>query len=65
MEGRKYDDGKAPHALVDPRMVEGLAGVLAMGAEKYDPYNWAKGMVWSSSPRSCHLQPDVHLSLLS
>lgn len=45
--GRKYDDGKVPLDLVAPTWVEGVGEVLKYGADKYEPWNWARGMKWS------------------
>lgn len=45
--GVKYDEGKPPFDLLDPTYLEGTARVLAFGAGKYSPYNWAEGMKWS------------------
>lgn len=45
--GRKNDDGKPPMSLISSELLEGVARVLAFGAEKYEPWNWAKGMGWS------------------
>ena len=45
--GTKYDAGKEPIDLLDPDYLFGTARVLAFGAGKYSPYNWAEGMKWS------------------
>ena len=45
--GTKYDAGKEPIDLLDPDYLFGTARVLAFGAGKYAPYNWAEGMKWS------------------
>jgi hypothetical protein len=47
MEGKKFDEGKPRVDLVDPDFVLELSKVLTMGADKYGPYNWARGMAWS------------------
>ena len=44
MSGTKHDQGKTRFELVSPYFVEGVAKILTFGAQKYDPYNWAKGM---------------------
>lgn len=41
------DHGKPPLGLIDYTAQVGLANVLAYGAEKYDIYNWRKGMHFS------------------
>jgi hypothetical protein len=40
----RYNEGKLKWSLVDWKSLEGLVRVLEMGAEKYAPYNWTKGM---------------------
>lgn len=47
MEGKKHDSGKRPMSLVPVDAKRLLADVLAFGADKYDPWNWARGMKWS------------------
>jgi hypothetical protein len=46
-EGTKYDEGKVPLDLLSPPVLIGTAQVLQFGAEKYDAYNWAKGISYS------------------
>jgi hypothetical protein len=46
-EGTKFDDGKVPLDLWSPDALIATAQVLAFGAEKYEPYNWAKGIKYS------------------
>lgn len=46
-QGTKYDDGKVPMDLLSPYFLLGISRVLAFGAEKYDEYNWAKGIKFS------------------
>ena len=48
MSGTKHDQGKTRFELVSPYFVEGVAKILTFGAQKYDPYNWAKGMSYGS-----------------
>jgi len=45
-EGRKLDIGKPRMDLLPPELLEGVAHVLAFGAEKYDERNWELGMDW-------------------
>lgn len=40
----RYNKGKLKWSLVDWKSLEGLVRVLEMGADKYAPYNWTKGM---------------------
>lgn len=46
-EGHKDDSGKVRMDLLSPDFLEGTAKVLTFGAEKYEPYNWAKGILYS------------------
>lgn len=46
-EGTKYDDDKIPLDLLSPYFLSGTAEVLRFGAEKYESYNWAKGIKYS------------------
>ena len=46
-EGTKFDGGKVRLDLLAPEFLVGTAKVLEFGAQKYDEYNWAKGMKWS------------------
>lgn len=43
----KYDGGKPRMDLLDAYAIEELAKVLTFGAQKYAPWNWAKGMEFS------------------
>lgn len=43
-EGTKFDEGKIPWDLWSADALEETAKVLAFGAKKYEPYNWAKGI---------------------
>jgi len=43
-EGMKFDGEKPRHDLISPLALDELAKVLAVGAKKYEPYNWAKGI---------------------
>jgi len=42
--GTKYDQDKAPVALVDPDFIEEVARVLGFGAAKYAADNWRNGI---------------------
>jgi hypothetical protein len=44
--GLKYDTGKPPISLVDPEFIEGVASVLAFGANKYAADNWRGGIAY-------------------
>ena len=40
----RYNQGKIKWSLVDWKSLEPMVRVLEMGAKKYAPYNWSKGM---------------------
>lgn len=42
----KNDDGKLPLELVTVQFVGTVAAVLAHGREKYEAWNWTKGLPW-------------------
>jgi Domain of unknown function (DUF5664) len=44
--GIKADSTKLPLDLLDPVALEGLAAVLAFGANKYAAHNWRGGFKW-------------------
>lgn len=44
MEGKKFDQGKAPWDLLPFDAIEQIVQVLEFGARKYAPRNWEKGM---------------------
>lgn len=46
-EGTKHDQGKLPHHLVSKDAIEGLVQILQFGAQKYDSWNWSKGLTYS------------------
>lgn len=43
----RYDTGKTMHELLPAHALDELAKVYTMGAKKYAPNNWRKGMKWS------------------
>lgn len=47
-KGLRFNEGKTRHDLVPQFAQEQYARVLTKGAEKYEEYNWAKGMSWTS-----------------
>jgi hypothetical protein len=47
VEGKKFDSGKVPLHLFPRAALWSISEVLAFGAQKYDAWNWAKGMAWS------------------
>lgn len=44
--GLRFDQGKTRLDLLPPELLEGVGQVLSMGALKYAPRNWEKGMKW-------------------
>jgi len=47
MTAVKYDTNKPQMGLLPPRALVEVAEIYTLGAQKYAPYNWAKGMAWS------------------
>jgi hypothetical protein len=45
--GIKFDEGKPRFDLIPPEFLLELAKLYTVGAEKYTPRNWEKGMAWS------------------
>lgn len=48
----RYNEGKTNYSLLPLHLLEGAVRVLQAGAEKYEEWNWARGMPWST-PYSC------------
>lgn len=46
-KGERYNAGKTRHDLVPPYAQEQYAKVITLGAEKYAPRNWERGMSWT------------------
>ena len=46
--GERKNEGKLRYDLIHPQAQEGLVQVLTLGAKKYAPRNWEKGMPWSN-----------------
>ena len=46
-DGKKHDTGKLRYELIPPDALAALAYVYTIGAEKYDDWNWRRGMSWS------------------
>jgi uncharacterized HAD superfamily protein len=47
-EGLRYNESKIRHDLLEPYAINELAKVFTVGAEKYAPGNWEKGMNWTT-----------------
>lgn len=45
--GQRLNEGKVPLELVPPSLMFAVAEVLKVGAKKYAPRNWERGMKWS------------------
>lgn len=45
--GYKKDAGKNRMGLLPPFALERIGEVMTFGAEKYEDWNWSKGMLWS------------------
>lgn len=46
-EALRHNEGKNRLDLVPPILEEEVGKVMTFGAQKYEPYNWARGMKWS------------------
>lgn len=57
-QGLRLNTGKAPLHLVAPSLNFAVARVMQYGAQKYAPWNWARGMQWSN----CYDAAIGHLS---
>lgn len=44
MAGDKYDEGKNRLDLIPPEIIEAIGRILTLGAVKYAPHNWQKGI---------------------
>lgn len=47
-KGLRFNQGKKRYDLVQPWAHEQMVNVLTMGAQKYAPRNWERGMAWSN-----------------
>jgi hypothetical protein len=45
--GIKFDENKTQLDLIPPALIEEVGKVMTLGAKKYAPYNWLKGMDFS------------------
>lgn len=52
--GLRYNEGKLRYDLMNPFALEQLAKIFTMGAAKYAPRNWEKGMKWTTILASLH-----------
>ena len=46
-EAQKFDDGKLAWDLVPPGPLDQIVEIYTLGAKKYAPRNWEKGLHWS------------------
>lgn len=51
--GVKYDADKVPLDLLPMDALVEVGEILKFGAEKYAPYNWARGMLYSRLIAAC------------
>lgn len=47
-KGLRYNEGKLRYDLFEPTAMKELAKLFTIGAQKYEPNNWMKGMSWQS-----------------
>lgn len=47
-KAKRYNQGKVQWSLVDFKSFEDMVRVLEFGAQKYDPFNWKKGLTTRS-----------------
>lgn len=47
VKGVKFDEGKLRFDLLPAHALEEVAAIYTYGANKYEPWNWAKGLAWS------------------
>ncbi len=47
LSGIKHDEQKLRFDLISPAAMKSLAEILTMGANKYQPRNWERGIVYS------------------
>lgn len=50
--GARYNNGKPNYGLMPMHLFDEVCLVWTYGAEKYSPWNWARGMPWSV-PYAC------------
>jgi len=53
--GARYNDGKPDYSLIPLNTLKDEALVWEYGKQKYNAWNWTKGMVWSV-PLACALR---------
>ncbi len=46
--GLRFNEGKLRYDLLEPYAIEQLTKIFTMGAQKYAPHNWLKGIPWMS-----------------
>jgi hypothetical protein len=52
-QGIKYDGDKPRMELLPPIALLEISKVLTFGANKYEPWNWAKGLKWTRLLGAC------------
>ena len=53
MQGDRYNKGKTKWSLVDWESLEPFVQVLVFGSQKYEPFNWQKGLKVTETLESC------------
>jgi len=47
VSGIKYDKGKDRISLFPPKALQEVLNIFEMGAKKYEPFNWTKGLSYT------------------
>ena len=60
--GMRFNTGKTRFDLIPQSWIRSLAQILTVGAAKYEPRNWEKGLSWSETLGSLHRHLDAWVS---
>jgi len=60
--GMRFNTGKTRFDLIPQSWIRSLAQILTVGAAKYEPRNWEKGLSWSETLGSLHRHLDSWIS---
>jgi hypothetical protein len=60
--GMRFNTGKTRFDLIPQSWIRSLAQILTVGANKYEPRNWEKGLSWSETLGSLHRHLDAWVS---
>jgi hypothetical protein len=58
----RFNTGKTRFDLIPQSWIRSLAQILTVGANKYEPRNWEKGLSWSETLGSLHRHLDAWVS---